>query len=58
MMTVWTPVEMTLFVLILMGLANATGFYFGRIKGIEVTMRFLEGRGINIDLLKEDMDDE
>lgn len=58
MMTVWTPVEMTLFVLILMGLANFAGYYFGRIKGIEMTMKFLEGRGINIDLLREDMDDE
>lgn len=46
MTMVWTPVEMTMFILIMMGLANATGFYFGKIKGIEITMKYFEDRGV------------
>ena len=41
MMTVWQPWEMTVFVMALMGISNYVGYYLGKIKGIEITLRHM-----------------
>lgn len=56
MTMVWTPISLTIFVLIMMGLANGAGFYFGRIKGIEIAMKFFEKKGLSIDEVMNDKD--